>query len=146
MPVILKIVSIIGLLVVAVVFVSSCDRGSSMYRHIEGLPYSDWDEYASSIPVERRLDLSNEILKYDGPTPPKTIVYTFQNEPLRTYNEIYRRISEGDLSPYYVRVLYAIDQSDEFSICAQNNRGVIQDYLMTIYPKRDPHEPNFYDC
>lgn len=125
---------------------AGCDRGSAAYQKITDMPYAEWDQYALSLPIEERLDLHKEIIHRSGHTPPATISEDFQDNPLQTYQSIVRRIKSGDLDEAYIRVLYGIDESNDFKICNQPDRNVVQNYIRQIYVHRIKFEPPFYSC
>lgn len=132
----------------AVAALAGCSRGTSEYRHIEDLPYSEWVSYAETLPLGTRLNLHKEILNRDGPNPKMTIISAFDSVPYETYHEITRRIADGDDSRYYLSVLYEINRSEHFSICAQSDRRVVQRYLWRIATNavQPEHRPDFYRC
>lgn len=136
-------------LLVAVLSLAACgDRGSPEYQHIEELPYSEWESYAHTLPLEERLDLHNEILARSGHNPLMTISGAFDDEPQKVYDAIVGRISSGDVRRSYVRILYEINRQDDFSICDQPNRKVVQDYLwdMATDAVQPKDRADFYTC
>ncbi|MBB3360367.1 MULTISPECIES: hypothetical protein [unclassified Novosphingobium] len=138
-----------GLFVLAMVGCSAgCDRGSPAYRQIEKLPYSEWDRYAASLPIEKRLDLQKEIMERSGANPQMTIEGAFSKQPSETYEALINRIKRGDHSRYYLGVIYEINRSDKFEICSQPDRRIIQSYLRGIagYPGQERQQPDFYNC
>jgi len=138
-----------GLLVLAALGgLVGCDRGSPAYRHIKDLPYSEWNRYAASLPIEQRLDLNEEIRDRSGHNPQMTIEASFSAQPSETYKSIVNRIRKGDTSIYYLGIIYEINRSPEFEICSQPDRKIVQDYLsgITGYPGQELDEPDFYNC
>lgn len=136
-------------LVVAILSLAGCgDRGSPEYQHIKELPYSEWESYAQALPLEERLDLHGEILERSGHNPLMTISGAFDDEPQETYDAIVRRIGAGDISRSYVRILYEINRQDDFAICDQPNRKVVQDYLwnMATDAVQPKDRADFYTC
>ncbi len=131
-----------------VTLLAACDRGSSSYQHIKALPYSEWNSYAASLPIEKRLDLQKEIFERTGPNPQMTISESFFNQPLQTYISIRDRVKNGDRSIALLEVIYEIDRSPNFNICSQPDRNIIQIYLSQIpkYPGHEKFEPNFFSC
>ena len=131
-----------------IVGLGGCDRGTPAYRHIKDLPYSEWDRYAASLPIEQALDLQKEIRKRSGHNPQMTINGSFSSRPAETYKSIVRRIKNGDTSRYYLGAIYEINRSPKFKICSQPDRSVLQSYLagMTGYPGQKQHQPDFYTC
>jgi hypothetical protein len=116
--------------------------------HIKDLPYSEWDRYAASLPIEQRLDLNEEIRDRSGHNPQMTIEASFSAQPSETYKSIVNRIRKGDTSIYYLGIIYEINRSPEFEICSQPDRKIVQDYLsgITGYPGQELDEPDFYNC
>lgn len=128
--------------------VSGCDRGSSNYQHIKALPYDQWNSYAATLPVGRRLTLHKEIMERSGHNPINTISESFNTDPKETYAEIVQRLKAGDRSSFYLSVIYAIDRSPTFSVCEQPDRKIVQQFLkdnMTDEVKPE-HRPDFYSC
>jgi hypothetical protein len=136
------------LIPVALVGLAGCDRGSTAYQHIKGLPYSQWDRYAASLPLEERLDLHKEIMERSGHNPQMTIEASFSTQPAETYKSIVNRIRHGDKNRYYLGVIYEINRSPQFKICSQSDRSVVQSYLFGIagYPGQERYQPDFYSC
>jgi hypothetical protein len=136
------------LVVVAIAGLTACDRGSPAYRHIKDLPYSEWDRYAASLPIEQRLVLNKEIRERSGHNPQMTIEASFSSQPAETYKSIVNRIRNGDTSRYYLGIIYEINRSPEFKICSQPDRKVVQAYLsgITGYPGQERDQPDFYSC
>lgn len=132
----------------AIICLAACSRGSTEYRHIKDLPYSEWNTYASTLPIGERLDLHKEIMERTWHTPKALIVESFDNAPKRTYDELIRRIRNGDTNRFYLPVLYEINQSSDFKICQQPDRKVIQGYLAgTATGAVNPnYRPDFYTC
>ena len=94
------------LLVLAVVIgLAACSSGSPEYRHIKDLPWQEWDSYASTLPIERRLDLHKEI-RERSIHPQMTIQLSFESQPRETYRAIVNRIKSGDTSRYYLDIIY----------------------------------------
>jgi hypothetical protein len=137
-----------ALISLVVVGLAGCGRGTPSYRHIKDLPYSEWDRYAASLPVEEALDLQKEIRQRSGHNPKMTIEGSFTSRPVETYKAVVRRIRSGDTSRYYQGVIYAIDESPNFKICSQPDRKVVQSYLAsrTGYPGNERYRPDFYTC
>lgn len=135
-------------LVLIVGGLSACDRGTPNYRHIKELPYSEWDRYAASLPVEQALDLQEEIWRKSGHNPKMTIDESFSDRPAETYKAIVRRIRNGDTGRYYLGVIYNINRSPGFRICSQPDRSIVQSYLagITGYPGQKKLQPDFYIC
>lgn len=127
---------------------AACDRGSPAYQHIKDLPAAQWDSYASSLPIEQRLDLHKEIMDRSGHNPTMTIRFSFSSQPKDTYNSIIKRIKSGDKSIYYSAIIFAIDGEHNFRICTQPDRKIIQDYLWHVATDavKDEHRPDFYTC
>jgi hypothetical protein len=137
------------LLVLSIVtLLAACGRGSSAYRHIMALPYSEWNSYAASLPIEKRLDLQQEIFDRTGPNPQMTISGSFSSQPLETYRAIHNRIERGYRSIAFLGVIYEIDRAPNFEICSQSDRRVVQSYLSQIptYPRHEKFEPDFFTC
>jgi len=132
----------------ALACLASCDRGTPAYQQIKELPYSQWDQYAASLPIERRLDLHKEIMERSGHNPKMTIEASFRAEPRETYSAIVKRIKMGDNSRYYLGVIYEINRSRGFRICSQPDRSIVQSYLSGIaeYPGHLRLRPDFYSC
>lgn len=147
MPLLKRILNLSALIGLGMA-VSSCDRPSSEYKQLTTLPYSQWNEYARSLPVERRLDLQREILERAGHNPPTTVSESFSGEPVATYEAILRRIRSGDHSPYYLGVIYAINRSPNFDMCRRQDRVVVQKYLRAIATDEvsPSNRPAFYSC
>lgn len=125
-----------------------CDRGSSEYQHIDDLPYSQWESYAQTLPLEERLDLHNEIMERSGHNPLMTISGSFSDDPQKTYDAIVSRIDSGDTSRSYVRILYEINRQGDFAICGQPNRKAVQGYLwdMATDAVQPKDRADFYTC
>jgi hypothetical protein len=136
------------LVLVALASLTGCDRGSPAYRHIKDLPYSQWDRYATSLPLEQRLDLHKEIMEQSGHNPQMTIEASFSAQPTETYKSVINRIRHGDKSRYYLGIIYEINRSPGFKVCSQPDRAVVQSYLSGIegYPGQAQHQPEFYSC
>lgn len=136
------------LVVVAIAGLTACYRGSPAYRHIKDLPYSEWDRYAASLPIEQRLDLNKEIRERSGHNPQMTIEASFSSQPAETYKSIVNRIRNGDTSRYYLGIICEINRSPEFKICSQRDRKIVQAYLsgITGYPGQERDQPDFYSC
>lgn len=117
------------LLIIATLAMMSCNRGSPSYEHIKDLPESQWESYAATLPIEQRLDLHKEIMDRSGHNPVMTIRFAFSSDPDAAYRAIVRRLKTGDDSRYYSTILYAIDGSEGFEICAQADRKIVQSYL-----------------
>lgn len=147
MPILTRLGRIL-LSVLALALMAGCDRGTPAYRHIKDLPYSEWDRYAESLPIEQVLDLQKEIWERSGHNPLMTIDHSFSKRPLEAYRSIVKRIEAGDTSRYYLGVIYDIDGSDGFKICAQADRKIVQGYLARItgYPEHWKYQPDFYNC
>jgi hypothetical protein len=130
------------------VALASCDRGTPAYRHIKELPYTEWELYAASLPIEQALDLQKEIWERSSHNPQMTIDGSFSSRPVETYASLVRRIKRGDTSSYYLGVIYAIDRPPHFTICSQPDRSVVQSYLAAFpgYPGAKQYQPNFYTC
>ena len=128
--------------------ISGCDRPSDSYKHIKRLPESQWENYASTLPLSDRLNLHKEIMTHAGHNPSMTILGSFSKQPFETYQEIVARLSNGDASPHYVSVLYEINRSPNFRICSQRNRKLVQRYLWAnaTTEVEDRHRPAFYSC
>jgi hypothetical protein len=137
-----------GLMSLVLIGLAGCDHGTPAYRHIKDLPYSEWDRYAASLPIEQALDLQKELREKSGHNPQMTIEGAFANRPVETYNAIVRRIRDGDTSRYYLGVIYEINRSPRFKICSQSDRAVVQTYLsnMNGYPGQKRDQPSFYTC
>jgi hypothetical protein len=135
-------------MVAVTVSLAGCDRGSPAYNRIKDLPYSQWDKYAATLPVEQRLDLHKEIMERSGHNPKMTIGASFSTNPESTYKSLVDRIRRGDNSRYYLGVIYEINRSPSFKICDQPDRKVVQGYLGGIvsYPGQKQYRPDFYDC
>lgn len=135
------------MVVVAVASMAGCDRGSPAYNHIKDLHYTQWESYAVTLPIDKRLDLHKEIMERSGHNPPMTIEFSFSAEPSETYNLIVKRLRNGDRSRYYQGVIYDINRSS-FKICAQPDRRIVQEYLLGItgYPGHEKDRPDFYTC
>lgn len=138
----------LALSLLIIVGLAGCDRGTPAYRHIKELPYSEWDRYAASLPVEQALDLQKEIRERSGHNPQMTIDGSFSSRPVETYKAIVRRLKNGDNSRYYLGAIYEINRSRGFRICSQPDRSVVQSYLagMTGYPGQKQNQPDFYTC
>lgn len=138
----------LALMSLVLVGLAGCDRGTPAYRNIKHLPYSEWDRYAASLPIEESLDLQKEIRERSGHNPQMTIEGSFSSRPVETYKSIVRRIKSGDTSRYYLGVIYEINRSPNFRICSQPDRAVVQSYLATMigYPGEKRNQPNFYTC
>src|SRR3954447_3774526 len=104
-------------LLALVALLYACDRPSREYRQISKLPYARWDGYASTLPLERRLDLHKEILSRSGPNPPMTIAFSFGRDPAASYRAIVHRLDSGDSDRAYLGLLFAIEGAKGFSIC-----------------------------
>lgn len=133
---------------VALASLSGCDRGSSNYQHIKALPSDQWNSYAATLPVDRRLTLHKEIMERSGHNPLNTISESFGADPQETYADIVKRLKAGDRSRFYLHVIYAIDRSPAFSVCEQPDRRVVQQFLrdnMTDAVKPE-HRSDFYRC
>ena len=126
----------------------ACDSGSPEYLHVKGLPYSDQGRYAATLPLERRLDLQNEIISRSIHNPRPRIESSFSTQPIQTYRSILRRIQKGDRSFSYVDVLYEIDGSKTFKICSQKDRKIVQEYLWyhATDAVKNEDRPDFYTC
>lgn len=139
----------LGLVVgMAAIGLSGCGRGSPEYKAINHLPYSQWRDYAASLPIDKRLDLSNEIRERSWHTPKNNIEDSFSNEPYYTYKAIIKRIRNQDNSRYYLGIIYDIDGKGGFKICNQPDRKILQMYLSGIarYPGHQENRPDFYNC
>lgn len=133
---------------VALAGLSSCDRGSSNYQHIKTRPPDQWNSYAATLPVDRRLTLHKEIMERSGHNPLNTISESFGADPQETYANIVKRLKAGDRSRFYLPVIYAINRSPNFKICDQSDRRVVQRFLWdhaTDAVKRE-HRSDFYRC
>ena len=128
--------------------ISCYNRGSSEYEHIEDLPHPEWENYARTLPLEQRLDLHKEIMERSGHNPLMTISGAFNNQTERTYRLIVDRLVAGDRSRHYVRVLYEINRQDDFEICDQPDREIVQTYLWDLATDAVPPDrrPDFYRC
>lgn len=133
---------------VAIFMFTGCDSGSQPYNQIKDLPYTRWDSYAATLPLEQRLDLHKEIMSHAGHNPLNTIEGSFANQPVETYKSIVKRIRHGDKSRYYIGVIYEINRSSEFKICSQPDRAILQSYLDGFigYPNHERYDPDFYSC
>ncbi|WP_139149939.1 hypothetical protein [Sphingobium yanoikuyae] len=136
------------LIAAAMIALAGCDRGSPAYRHIKDLPDSEWESYASTLPMEERLNLHKEIMERSGHNPIMTIRFAFSSQPAEAYRSIVQRLKSGDNSRYYSSVIYAIDGSRGFKVCSQADRKIVQDYLagITGYPGQKEAQPDFYTC
>lgn len=126
---------------------AGCDHGSPEYTHIRNLPYAQWNRYASTLPVEKRLNLHKEIMR-SGHNPQMTIVSSFVDRPQETYQSLVRRITAGDNSRYYLPVIFEIDGRGNFTICDQKDRKILQEYLWSIATNavKTGDRPTFYTC
>ncbi len=132
---------------VFVVALAACHSRSEDYETLRELPPNEWAAFASSLPIERRLDLHVEVER-SSHNPPHAITEAFSEEPLRTYQTLVERIRAGDTNRHYMGVLYEIERSPSFSICEQPDRQIIQDYLWGIATDavRPEHRAKFYRC
>lgn len=111
------------------------------------MPPSEWAAFASSLPLEQRLDLHVEV-QGSSHNPPHTIIEAFNEEPLKTYEALVERIRAGDANRHYLGVYYEIDRSASFSICEQPDRKIVQNYLWSIATDavRPEQRADFYRC
>ena len=136
------------LAIAALASLASCDRGSPTYNKIKDLPYSQWDSYAATLPIEQRIELHKEIMERSGPNPKMTIEASFSDKPNETYRSIVKHLRSGDKSRYYLGIIYEINRSPSFKLCNQPDRKIVQDYLggMPRYPEQSKSQPDFYTC
>lgn len=126
---------------------AACHSRSEDYNRLQELPADEWVAFASSLPIERRLDLHVEV-EGSSHNPPHTITAAFYREPLGTYRALVARIQAGDTSFYYMGVLYEINRSPSFSICEQKDRQIVQGYLWSnaTGAVNPDHRPEFFRC
>lgn len=125
-----------------------CEKASPEYERIDKIPYAEWNTFARRLPLNQRLDLHIEIMERSGHNPPMTISESFSDAPQETYALIRNRIEAGAESRYYIPVLYEINRQDNFSICDQEDRKIVQDYLWRFATNavRPEERANFYTC
>lgn len=138
----------ISALVFMAFYLVGCDRGSSEYEKIEALPHSEWANYARTLALEQRLNLHKEIMERSGHNPLVTISGAFNKEPEMTYDIIVNRLKSGDRSRYYINVLYEINRQENFDICNQPDRKIVQRYLWDLATDAVPpsRRADFYRC
>ena len=136
----------------AVCGLTACQPSSPAYRHIKSLPYTQWEAYAATFPIEQRLDLHKEIRQRSGHNPKMTIEAIFATQPQETYRAIVKRLKSGNQSRFHMGVLYEIDASAGFKICDQPDIKIVQDYLAELsadFPAQPGIgflDPDFYTC
>lgn len=144
----LKIASRRWLIVVVLAgALAACHNRSEDYERLRETPPDEWVTFASSLPIEQRLDLHLKVQR-SSHNPPHRITEAFSEEPLKTYRALVERIQAGDANHHYLGVLFELDRSPSFSICEQPDRKIVQDYLWGIATGavRPEHRPNFYRC
>ena len=124
-----------------------CNSQSEDYETLRELPPDEWVAFASSLPIERRLDLHIEV-QSSSHNPPHTIVDAFNQDPQKAYQSLVGRIRSGDTNRHYARVVFEIERSPSFSICEQPDRQIVQNYLWKIATNavRPEDRPDFYRC
>jgi hypothetical protein len=133
---------------ICVLILSGCGDESSAYRHIKQLPYSEWNSYATDLPLAERMSLHKEITKRSGHNPKMTIVSSFFNNPEETYKIIVDSVKSGDKGRYYLDIIYEINRNPAFDMCEKQDRMVVQRYLWSLATDavRKENRPKFYSC
>lgn len=138
----------LALVVVLALIVAGCSQRSPEYDQIHELPYDQWNDYAKSLPLEKRFRLHHEIADTDGPNPPATIDESFYEQPKDAYRYMVNQVKAGQQHPEFLGIIFAIQRNPEFDLCNMPDRAVIQEFLETTkgFTVREQDRPNFYHC
>ncbi len=117
----------------AALLLSSCnlfDRPSEDYQKLTSIPPRQWVDFASELPVRRRLDLYEEV--YDrSPHPPDTrLSPAFSQDPEASYGAITERMQTGRSPDRYYPILFQIEQESHETMCRNGRRAFIEKTLM----------------